>query len=924
MWSSDPAPQLYGRRSELRALEELLEAVRLGESRSMVIRGEAGIGKTALLRYLAEQSSGCTVVRMTGAQSDMELAYAGLHQFCTPLMGGLERLPDPQRESLSAAFGLADGRAPDRFFVGLAVLSLLAEVATERPLVCLVDDTQWLDTASVQVLAFVARRLAAESVALVLAVRTSETREELSGLPELSLAGLNEVDARALLDSVITGPLDERVRARIVAETHGNPLALLELPRGLTPAQLAGGFGLPSGPTLPDQIEESFQRRYARLPADTQRLLLVAAADPLGEPLLMWRAAQRLGIAIAAATAAEADDLIEIGARVRFRHPLVRSAVYRAASPAERRSAHAALAEATDGALDPDRRAWHRAHAAPGPAAEVADELERSAGRAHARGGFAAAAAFLERAAALSPDPAQRGERALRAAQAKQLAGVPDRASALLAAAEACPLDEHQRARIDLLRGHIAFSASRGRDASPLLLRAAKRLETLDPARSRDTYLEALAAARFFGLHLEPAGVVEVATAARAGPSAVQPSRQVDLLLDGISTAVLDGYGAAAPLLKGALEAVRADERSDEDAVRWLWIAVQVARDLWDDESYDALCTRLIESARRAGALSVLPVALTSRMGMYLYTGELAEAAVLLGELEAVTGATGSRLPPYGALALACNQGLEPEARALIEHATAEASNKGEGMGLSVVQHSAAVLYNGLGLYDEALAAARAATNFATELGFTAMVLPELIEAAARAGAPEEAADALNRLNERANASGTNWALGLAAYSNALLADDDNAEALYREAISLLSRTRLSLSRARACLVYGEWLRHVGRRLDAREQLREAHEQFAAMGAGAFAARAGRELEATGGVLRKRQDDPRDELTPQELQIARLAIEGQTNAEIGAELFLSPRTVEWHLRKVFIKLGIKSRRELSRAVPATGSAAAAK
>jgi DNA-binding CsgD family transcriptional regulator len=467
----------------------------------------------------------------------------------------------------------------------------------------------------------------------------------------------------------------------------------------------------------------------------------------------------------------------------------------------------------------------------------------------------------------------------------------------------------------------VAFSSNRGRGASPLLLRAAKRLETLDAERSRDAYLEALAAARFVGLHREAAGVVEVAAAARNGPSPAEPRRPVDLLLDGMSTAILDGYKPAAPLLKAALEALRNDEPADDGAVRWLWIAVQVARDLWDDQSYDALCTRLIESARGAGALSVLPVALTSRMGMYLFTGELAEAAVLLGELEAVTEATGSRLPPYGALALACNQGRESEARALIERATAEATAKGEGMGLSVIQHSAAVLYNGLGHYDEALDAAEKATNFPPELGFSTMVLPELIEAAVRVGASEVATDALSRLMERADASRTDGALGLAAYSNALLSDD--AEPLHREAIRLLSRTRLSLSRARACLVYGEWLRQAGRRLDAREHLREAHEQFVGMGVGAFAARAAKELEATGGVLRKRQDDARDELTAQELQIARLAIEGQTNAEIGAELFLSPRTVEWHLRKVFIKLGIKSRRELATAVAGTRAAATA-
>ena len=497
--------------------------MRAGRSGALVVRGEPGVGKTALLEYVLERASGCRVARASGVQSEMELVFAGLHQLCAPMLDRLERLPGPQRDALGTAFGLARGVAPDRFLVGLAVLSLLSEVAEERPLVCLVDDAQWLDRASAQALAFVARRLLAESVALVFAARAPGEERELRGLPELMVEGLGESDARALLGSVLPGPLDERVRDRIVAETRGNPLALLELPRGLTPAELAGGFGLPDAPALSGRIEESFRRQLAALPAATRRLLLVAAAEPVGEPVLLWHAAEQLGVGVEAAGPAAEAGLCEFGARVRFRHPLVRSAVYRAASPEDQRSAHGALAEATDPELDPDRRAWHHAQAAPGPDEEVAAELERSAGRAQARGGLAAAAAFLEQAALLTPGSARRTERALAAAQAKHQAGAPDAALELLATAEAGPLDELQRARVDLLRAQIAFAVRRGSDAPPLLLKAAKRLEPLDLTLARETYLEALSAAIFAGRLATGGGVLEAAEAARAAPPAPGP-----------------------------------------------------------------------------------------------------------------------------------------------------------------------------------------------------------------------------------------------------------------------------------------------------------------------------------------------------------------------------------------------------------------
>jgi DNA-binding CsgD family transcriptional regulator len=836
----------------------------------------------------------------------MELAFAALQQLCLPLLDRLDRLPAPQRDALGVAFGLRAGDAPDRFLVGLAVLSLLAEVAEEQPVVCVVDDGQWLDRASAQALVFVARRLLAESVALVLATR--DPSDELRGFQELVIEGLRDGDARALLGSAVGVPLDERVRERIVAETRGNPLALLELPRGLTTAELAGGFGLPDAPGLSGRIEDSFRRRLAGLSADTQRLLLVAAAEPVGDPVLMWRAAALLGIGVQAA--AETDGLLAIGARVTFRHPLVRSAVYRAASAEDRQKVHRALADATDPQLDPDRRAWHLAHATSGFDEDVASELEHSASRAQARGGLAAAAAFLERAAALTPEPSRRAERALAAARAKHQAGAPDAALRLVAIAESGPLDELQRAQVDLLRAQIAFVVRYGRDAPPLLLKAAKRLEPLDIALARETYLEALSAALVAGRLASGRGVLEVAKAARAVPPALEGPRASDLLLDGLAKLIAEGNAAGAPMLRRALSAFRSDDISREEGLRWLALACRIAMDLWDDESWQALSASQVQLARDAGALAVLFIALRGRIGMHLHAGELAAAASLVHEVQAVAEATGSHFAPYEALALAVWQGREADASVLIEAGVNEVVTRGEGMGLAIIRWASAVLYNGLGRYEEALAAAQEASAYPQELLFSTWGLVELIEAAVRTGKPEAAADALRRVSDKTRASGTDWALGVEARSSALLSDGEAAETLYREAIETLERTRVRVELARAHLLYGEWLRRERRRLDAREQLRIAHKSFSEFGMEAFAERARVELEATGERARKRTVETRDDLTPQEAQISHLAADGATNQEIAAQLFISPSTVDYHLRKAFRKLGVKSRHQL--------------
>jgi DNA-binding CsgD family transcriptional regulator len=903
---------LLGRQAECAELGRLLKAVRAGESRSLVIRGEAGVGKSALLEHLTEAASDCRVVGIAGVQSEMELAFATLHQLCVPLLDRLGNLPEPQRDALGTAFGLRAGPAPDRFLVGLAVLSLLAAAAEDRPLVCIIDDAQWLDRASAQVLAFVARRLFAESVACVFAVRDFSEEDELSGLPVLDVAGLRDDDARALLNTVILGSLDEQVRDQILTEARGNPLALRELPRDLPSIKLAGGFVAPAARTLSARIEESFQQRLETLPAPTRQLLLLAAAEPLGDPVLLWRAADLLenGVGIAAVDAAE--GLIDLRDRVRFRHPLVRSAVYRAASPEQRRNVHLALAKATDIDADPDRRAWHLAHGTAQPDEWTAAELERSAVRAQARGGLAAAASFLERAAALTPDPGHRAERALAAAQATHEAGAPDTALRLLSIATAGPLDDRQRGHAELVRAQIAYSMDRGRDSFALLLEAARRLQPHDLPLARETYLEAINAAQFAG-PLAVNGQVKVAQAARSAPATTGVPRPADRLLDGLTTLILDGYGAGVSSLQPALSAFTEPDLSPEQGLRWLWLAGTSAATVWDYETWDVLATRHIQLVRESGAATMLPFALTALVAVNMIAGDLGTAASLMQEVKTACGVIGITYPVHGDLLTAAAQGRQADYEEL-STVVAEASHRGEGSALIVTGWTKALLCNSRGRYEDALAAASQTTDhphreISAALGWA---LVEEVEAAARSGAPERAADAFRRLSERTGPSGTGWGLGIQARSRALISSGADAEDHYREAIDRLRATRIRGELARAHLLYGEWLRRERRRSEAREQLRTAHEMFTATGMEAFADRAARELRATGETARKRTVETTGQLTQQETQIARLAREGLTNKEIAGRLFLSNRTVEYHLSKVFAKLGITSRNQLGR------------
>jgi DNA-binding CsgD family transcriptional regulator/tetratricopeptide (TPR) repeat protein len=917
------SPGLTDRLTERGVLDRFLDSVRAGEGRALVMRGEPGVGKTVLLDYLAGRAAGCRVARAAGVESEMELPFAGLHQLCAPLLDHAESLPAPQREALRTAFGLSAGPVPDRFLVGLALLGLLSEAAAERPLVCVVDDEQWLDQGSAQALGFAARRLAADPVGVVFSARVPG--RDVAGLPELVVEGLAEHDARVLLESVLTGPLDAQVLEQIIADTHGNPLALLELPRELTPAQLAGGFGLPGAGPLDSRIEDSFARQLAALPNQTRRLLQLAAADPSGDPVAVWRAAGRLGIGLDAAAPAARAGLAEFGARVRFRHPLVRSAAYRSASLPERREVHVALAEVTDPVADPDRRAWHRAQAAAGPDEDVAAELERSAGRAQARGGLAAAAAFLERAALLTPEPGRRAQRLVAAARTKRDAGALDEALGLLVMAETGSLDALQAAQAERLRGQIASDQRRDVDAIPLLLRAARRFEPVDVALARETHVEALWEAVMWTGHLGSGERRrEVTQAARAAPPSPGPPRPVDVLLDAMAERFTAGYTAAAPYLKRALELFLALDVDSDEARHWLWLTggradAIVAMELWDFESWQTLATRQVEVARGTGALVQLRFAINFLVGVHILRGELSAAAALIAEDRLIAEVTGPPPVALTAMMLRAWRGQEAEASELTRPTAQEATERGLGMLVNFTDIVSSVLYNGLGHYEAALAAARRAFE-RDHFGFGSLVAPELAEAAARSGDTTMVRAALEWIAERTRVTPTEWALGIEAMIRALLSEGDTAERYYRESTAHLGHTPVRAQLARSHLLYGEWLRRQNRYPDARAELRTAYGMLSGMGAKAFAERARHELLAAGYTVRRRTAETVSELTPQEAHIARLAVDGRTNLEIGAQLFLSARTVEWHLRKVYAKLGVGSRRELRSALAGLGQA----
>lgn len=903
--------QLLGRERERRIVEQLLAAANAGHSGALVVRGDAGIGKTALLEHLSDAAiaSRFRVESSAGVEAETQFAFAGLHQFCAPFLQHLDALPAPQQLALGVALGSRSGPVPDKFLVGLATLNLIAEAAEHAALLCVIDDAQWLDQASAEVIAFAARRIHAEQLAIAFGVRdVGDGAGVFSGLPELPLAGLDRTAARMLLDTAFRAPVDEAVRERIIAEARGNPLALLELPGNAPAAGFAVGFELPDLRAVPERIERGFLRRSRGLPEATQLLLLAAAADPTGDPVLLTRVSAKLGVAPESSAAAESAGLIEIGPKVRFRHPLVRSAVYRSADPADRRRVHGALATTIDAALDPDRRAWHRAHAVQGVDEEVAAELERSASRARSRGGYAAAGAFLRRATELTPGVADRTRRALEAAQAMHNAGASEAALSLLTIAEAGSPDPLQRARIALLRARIAFLRTRGVEVPQMLADAAATLTPFDCALSRETYLHALDAAIVSGA---PDAVVIARTALATTPA--HPTRPVDLLLNALAGTMVDGYSAGVPAVRLALDALREPTHpgveKEGGSEPWLWLAGRIAVGILDDERAHQITEWNVTFSRTAGALVGLPGALNLRANILAISGELTRADELATEAEAITEAMNVAPLRHARAMLSAwrGDGLAVERLASLTLQT-EANPIGSAQA-AFAHYARAVLHNGLGEYPIAQEAA-AATCESAELSLSTIGLPELIEASVRAGDRETALRALERFSERARASGTAWALGLKARSRALTISGPAAEESYLEAIEHLSASRIASEAARAHLVYGEWLRREGRRQDARGQLRTAHELLSDMGIGAFAARAARELLATGEHPRKRTAPETNGLTAQELQIARLVATGATSREVGAQLYLSPRTIESHLRSIFRKLDITSRRQL--------------
>jgi DNA-binding CsgD family transcriptional regulator len=905
---------LIGRRQELDTVAALVEHARAGRSGVLIVRGEPGIGKSALLEDITRRAHGFRIARVAGVESEMELAYAALQQLCRPFSDSVPDLPEPQRDALNSAFGFSAGPPRDRYLVGLAVLQLMAAFADEHPLLCLIDDAQWLDRVSVQTIAFVARRLLAEPILFVVAVRDSADDSEWSGLPQLGLRGLDDVDAAALFDSVVTGPTDPRVRDRIVAESRGNPLALLELPRAWTTAELVEGIGDLGIDRLTGNLEDGFAQRLRSLPTDTRRLLTLAAAEPMGDPTLLWRAAEQLGLSWDAGSAAEAAGLIEFGAKVCFRHPLVRAAAYRIASSRERLDVHAALASVTDPILDPDRRAWHRANSTVTQDDEIADELEHSAGRAKSRGGLLAAAALLERSALLTREAAERADRTLAAAQAKRDAGALDAALRLLPAVEAEPASDLRRACADHLRGQIAFDERRGADAARLLLGAARRFEAFDPRLARDTYLEALAAAIWEGGSGGDANMAAAAEAARNAPPSGEAPRAVDLILDALAVRLTDGYVAAAPVLTRALASVTTPGAGEDDADRVLWMAGNraagiIANEVWDYDAGRMVAERQVRVAREAGALVQLQFALNFLANRLVLEGELEAAAALVDEDQHLSLMTG--VPPLGytSLLLEALRGDEARMSALIATTADAAAARGQRRIVTLADYAAAVLHNGLGQHTRALECARRVFQHDV-LGYQTLAAPELAEAASRSGDNDLLAEIRAWISERARATPTDWALGMDGRVQALANTGSVAESHYRTSIERLSKTSLRVESARAHLLYGEWLRRGGRRGDAREQLRIAHDMLASMGVTAFAERARRELLATGEKIRKRAEPAAGSLTAQEMQIARLVRQGFSNPEIGTRLFLSPRTVEWHLRNIFGKFGVSSRRQL--------------
>lgn len=921
---------LLGRAAELEHLRRLTDHAHAGRSGALVISGEAGIGKTALVDQAARAAGAqLHTARIVASESEMQLPYAGMHLLCGHLMGAAAALPGPHRQALEVAFGLREAGAPNPLLVGLAALGLLTRTS-DHGLFCVIDDAQWLDDLSARAVACMARRLGTEGVALVLVMR--EVDDRFSDLPQLPLGGLPDHDARALVRSALAGPLDQRVLDQLVTESHGNPLALLEFSTAEHLASDGGGLAVggsavvpgpraaaafaatPASTSLTGRIEQRMLADLAALSEQTRLLLLLAAADPTGDPGLLWRAGARLGLGTEERDEARHAGVLMIGARVAFRHPLIRSAVYADATPAQRRAVHAALADSTYAERDPDRVAWHRAHATTGPDETIAAELELSADRARARGGASAAAAFLERAAVLSPEPARRLDRLIAAAEATHESGNPTAAVRLLDSVRGQAQSPRQTALAGHLRARADYALRRSRSAPRELLTAARNLEPYEPELARDAYAAALVAAVFGGRLGEPGAAAEVAHAVLAATADPAPDRPLDLLLRGQALLIAEGQAAALPTVRQALRAYR-EQPLGSLALHWMWLAGRAAQDIWDADAMRTLAERQVQLARSGGVLTVLPIALNLQMVIRTFDGDLDAAEQICEDIDAILAVTGHPLPLYGRTFIAAYRGHVEEVVQRAAELRLTAHRQGEGYALTVANMAEALVYNGAGRYQEALASAREELPHSRELGHAMRTLLELIEAAVRVDEHALAEQALDHLEEVIVPAGqSQWAGAFRALAAAQLRPAPEAEDLYREAIGRFHTVRVPMLRARSQLLYGEMLRRANRRIDARVQLRAAHRTLTECGMTGFADRALRELRASGEALRGRSSGGAAALTDQERNVARLARDGLTNREIGSRLFISAHTAEWHLRKVFVKLGIRSRVELATAL----------
>ena len=909
---------LVGRRVEAKAIDDLIARVRGGRGAALVIRGGTGIGKTALLEYAIQSASDFQIASTVGIESEMQLGFGGVHQLVRGFDEHIDELPSPQRDAIRSAFGIVQTTRPDRFMVGLAVLTMLAEAASQRPLLCVIDDAHWLDRASAEILGFVARRLVAERVAIVLATRKETPGDdELQGVPTLHVEEMSSFEARELLSHAVQGRMDGHVVERLIETASGNPLALIELASDLTPAQLQGSARLPEPLPIGARLQDIFQRRVTSLPTGTRTMLLLAAAEPSGDPALLLRGAKHLGLGIRALEPAEQNRLITIGTQVTFRHPLIRSAAYYSAPHSRRKLVHEALAAASDPILDPDRRAWHRAAALLAPDDEVAAELEVAADRALARGGYAAAGAFLERSAELTTDEALRANRLLAAAQAELAAGDAGKTQALLSQVKPRLAGPTATARALRLRAMTDYVKGQLGEVASLLVEAARTFASVNVTQARETLLEAIQAAAYSARFARAMDVKKVAAVAReVAPPRSDDASIVDGLLAGYTSLLLDDRAAAAPHFRRALASFQ-DAAKQPDHRRWFMLGCLAASEIWDDNAQYALASQWVGLSRDTGALVSLAIAL-NYLGWYeVMEGRPRAAAGLLAEGREIAKAIGNASivgdSGAGILLRLVLIGNEDEARAAADAMVADGVQRQQGASITHARSALTLLELSLGNYEAALVHGREVYDEDLLYPGT-LVLPDLVEAGMRGGDPDFAGLALDRLRARVEATPSEWAQGLLARSEALVASGERPDAFFTSAIRHLEQCRIAPDLARTHLLYGEWLRRQGRRRDARTELRLAHEMFESMGFALFAERARIELNATGEHARRRGFDTLDQLTPQEAQISRLAGEGARNQEIAAQLFISPATVEYHLTKVFRKLGVSSRTQLARVI----------